>query len=148
MHKQQYLRSAAGFTLIELVIVMVVLAIMAGLAIPKFMDIRAEAKVSAVNGSLGGVRSAIANYKANQVAKSLTPEIPTLLSLTTPGTVMDGAVPDNPYDTTAPKNDVGAATAAKGTVGCAATPLTTAWCYSATTGEFWAATNVAGEKDL
>ena len=43
-----------GFTLIELVAVIVVLAILAGVAIPKYFDYSAQAKVSATKGTLGG----------------------------------------------------------------------------------------------
>ena len=146
--KYSILRSAAGFTLIELVIVMVVLAIMAGLAIPKFLDLRADAKVSATNGSLGGVRSAVANFHASQIAKDLTPEWPTVATLTD-GTVMDGTFTDNTYSADATKNDVTATTDAKGTVGCTTVPTAGAdWCLNESNGEFWAATNVAGENLL
>ena len=139
------MRNERGFTLIELILVIVVLGIMAALAIPKFLDMRVDAKTSATKGALGGVRSAVANYKANQVTKSLTPEIPTLASLTTAGTVMDGPMPDNPfYAGAAAKNSVGAATGAKGTAGCATTPLDVGWCYTAATGDFWAATSTGG----
>ena len=144
------MRNERGFTLIELILVIVVLGIMAALAIPKFLDMRAEAKKSATQGALGGVRSGIANYRANQVTKGLTPELPTLASLTDGTSVMDGPVPDNPYSTTATKNDVEDAQAAngtKGTAGCG-NSSTKAWCYRPDNGNFWASTNVAGENAL
>ncbi len=154
MGNRKYLRSDKGFTLIELVIVMVVLAIMAGLAIPKFLDLRADAKKSAVNGALGGTRSAVANFHAKSIATNpddATP-YPTCCLATDEllnGAVVNGKFPDNPYSTDATKNDVSASTVAKGTVGCAAAPVAGAdWCYNTSNGEFWAATNVAGEKDL
>ncbi len=142
------MRNERGFTLIELILVIVVLAIMAAIAIPKFIDIRGDAKKSAVQGALGGVRSAIANYKGTQIAKSAAPgtEIPTLALLIDGTTVMDGSIPDNPYSTQAVKNDVEAAgVAAKGTQPCVAAS-TKGWCYKVTTGEFWANTNLAGEN--
>lgn len=46
-----------GFTLIELVIVIVILGILAAVAIPKFADLQKDAKISAVKG-LGGAISA------------------------------------------------------------------------------------------
>lgn len=46
-----------GFTLIELVVVIVILGILAAFAIPRFINISAEARVSAVNGLAGSMRS-------------------------------------------------------------------------------------------
>ena len=50
----------AGFTLIELVIVIVVLGILAVAAIPKYIDIVSEARTAATQGVAGGLASASA----------------------------------------------------------------------------------------
>jgi len=62
-------RRTAGFTLIELVIVIVILGILAAAALPRFSDLSTDARVAALNGLAGGVRSAGLIAKATQTAK-------------------------------------------------------------------------------
>jgi len=53
----------SGFTLIELVMVIVILGILAASAIPKFVDVSGDARQSAVDGLAGALGSASAiNY--------------------------------------------------------------------------------------
>jgi len=53
-----------GFTLIEMVAVIIILAIMAATALPKFVNLSQEARLSSINGLAGGMRSAMALAKA------------------------------------------------------------------------------------
>jgi len=57
------MKRQSGFTLIELVMVIVILGVLAAVAIPKFVDLKGDAAQAAVNGIAGTLSSASAvNY--------------------------------------------------------------------------------------
>ena len=129
MHKRE-----KGFTLVELVIVMVILGILAAVAIPKFVDLSVQAKEAACKGALGGVRSGIAIDYANYAATHNGSTAWT----SDPASVMAQAMPPNPYNNS---TNVSIGTAAKGSE-----VANYGWVYNSSTGEFWAATNTTGEN--
>jgi MSHA pilin protein MshA len=53
------LNSEKGFTLIELVMVIVILGILAATAIPKFVDLKEDARSSVISGVTGALQGAI-----------------------------------------------------------------------------------------
>jgi prepilin-type N-terminal cleavage/methylation domain-containing protein len=52
-------KTQRGFTLIELVVVLVVLSLLAAVAVPKFIEVTKQAEASSVRGVLGNLRSAL-----------------------------------------------------------------------------------------
>lgn len=135
-------RSRLGFTLIELIAVIVVLAILSGVAIPRYIDYTARARESAVKGTLGGVRSAIANFYALQSVNG-TPAFPTATQISTLGTVMQEPIMANPYQS----STANAALIRDAASTWAATPPVTGnqgWAYDSAVGRFWANTTTSG----
>lgn len=138
------IRKQGGFTLIELVIIIVVLGILAAVAIPKYQDLTTQAKEASTRAALGGIRSGITIYYANQAVTTGTATWPTLTQLQTYGTVMAQGIPRNPYQASANAPDSICTGLTKGVLVAGGRG---GWCYLAASGEIWPNTNVAGENN-
>jgi MSHA pilin protein MshA len=90
MHK-----SAAGFTLIELVVVITILGLLASFAMPRFAALQTEARIAKMEAALGSIKAAAALAHSVQLTQQVGPNV---------AVVMEGSSVNmiNGYPTSAP----------------------------------------------
>jgi prepilin-type N-terminal cleavage/methylation domain-containing protein len=67
-------KKALGFTLIELMIVVAIIAILAAISVPNFLSYRNKAKVASAVSSMGQVRAAMASYASSYRGNPFPPD--------------------------------------------------------------------------
>ena len=65
---------AEGFTLIELMIVVAIIALLAAISVPNFMSYRNKARIAAAVSTMGQVRGAMAAYAASYLGNPFPPD--------------------------------------------------------------------------
>lgn len=166
-------RSQRGFTIIEMLMVILLVAILSAVAIPQFLDFRTDARDAATSAALGAIRTGIANQKGLMTlrcgaAASAWPSAAAVgandivtggdcTAAQVPSTddrklVASAALPGNPWGP-AQATTVTACTAGGGcdpldATDCAGNAYGAAadgWCYNPATGQIWAnSANSAG----
>jgi prepilin-type N-terminal cleavage/methylation domain-containing protein len=162
---QMNIRKRLGFTMIEMLMVILLVAILAVVAIPQFIDFRTEAKDAATRSILGTIRTGIAmqygqsflrcgaaagewpfadSIDANNATSGATPRCqPADIANTTERQfIAQPVLPDNPWGS---NNNVIACNGVDGCTRCNADGCDDAtaggdegWCYNEATGDFWA----------
>ncbi len=137
-------RRPSGFTLVEVLIVVVIMAVLAATIIPQFADSTTDAKVSTLKFNLHTLRSQIELYRTHHDGKLPSA---TLIELTK-STNVSGAqgtgtnfpygpyirqLPDNPFTNSNTVTTISASPATAGDV-----TGTGGWLFNTTTGELWA----------
>jgi prepilin-type N-terminal cleavage/methylation domain-containing protein len=87
------MKNRRGFTLIELIMVLVILAIVALTFLPRFLDLSSKAQENSARAALGTIRAAVAIEYANSASKG-NPQFPKTI---TPKMFKDNKIPIEPF---------------------------------------------------
>jgi general secretion pathway protein G len=141
MHRSR----TAGFTLVEILIVVIILAVLAGIILPQFGQASSDARLSSLKTDLQAIRGQLQAYKTEH--KDGFPDADfgdqmTLVSDSSGGTAttLDSVHNTGPYLTNIPVNPISNSNVIRIVTGATTTfsPPSTdgGWWYNSSTGEF------------
>lgn len=115
-----------GFTLIELIMIIVILGILAAVAVPKYFDLQASAQTAAEKGVVGGVRAGILTYFAQNKAYPATLDSASTAACSTSNVCFDNVLQQGGITSDWTKVSASSYTG----------PASTTYTYTAGTGDF------------
>ncbi len=132
-----------GFTLIELIVVLLLVAILSTIAAARYVDLMEESKISSLKASLDAIREGLRVFYVEQMVAGAG-RYPTMVELGDGSggsqVVATGLMPDNAFDADGTSaNVVDASGQSKGTV----IGTTGGWAYRQNAGQVWANTNTS-----
>lgn len=98
--QKDLVRNQKGFTLIEIIAVLVILGILAAVAVPKYLDMSAQAKANAAQGEVAEIKSALnlaysKYFMTNGAAATTITQVVTTAGWTVATDATLGTAPDN-----------------------------------------------------
>lgn len=119
------MKNIKAFTLIELIMVIVILGVLSAVVLPRFVDLQAQAKVSASKGALGSIRSAVSFAYGSNLVRGIEPPVPNEI---TESMFNDERIPTEPLTNSSSITFVSGASAIGDGAG---------WAYDSILGRVW-----------